>query len=127
VIAAYVLISTYLMAACGEVDIADDSVSGIAVDIATRLAALARAGEVLASRTVKDLVAGSGISFTDAALTSCLTSPISGQSSPSEMGTSPELRTTGRTAMPAATAAERVGPPRTRRRDEAEAAPIAPA
>jgi class 3 adenylate cyclase len=50
---------------CGEVDILDDSVSGIAVDIATRLAALARAGEVLASRTVKDLVAGSGISFTD--------------------------------------------------------------
>ena len=50
---------------CGEIDILDDSVSGIAVDIATRLAALARAGEVLASRTVKDLVAGSGISFTD--------------------------------------------------------------
>jgi class 3 adenylate cyclase len=50
---------------CGEVDLTGDRVSGIAVDIATRLAALARAGEVLASRTVKDLVAGSGISFTD--------------------------------------------------------------
>ena len=49
---------------CGEVNITGDSVSGIAVDIATRLAMLARAGEVLASRTVKDLVAGSGISFT---------------------------------------------------------------
>jgi len=33
--------------------------------IASRLAALARTGEVLTSRTVKDLVAGSGISFTD--------------------------------------------------------------
>ena len=34
-------------------------------NIASRLAALARTGEVLTSRTVKDLVAGSGISFTD--------------------------------------------------------------
>jgi DNA-binding SARP family transcriptional activator/pimeloyl-ACP methyl ester carboxylesterase len=50
---------------CGEVDLADDGVSGIAADIAARLAALARPGEVLASRTVKDLVVGSGISFTD--------------------------------------------------------------
>ena len=50
---------------CGEVDVLGDTVSGIAADIATRLAALARPGEVLASRTVKDLVAGSGISFTD--------------------------------------------------------------
>jgi DNA-binding SARP family transcriptional activator/pimeloyl-ACP methyl ester carboxylesterase len=50
---------------CGEVDVVGDTVSGIAADIATRLAALARPGEVLASRTVKDLVAGSGISFTD--------------------------------------------------------------
>jgi hypothetical protein len=50
---------------CGEVDALDDSVGGITVDIATRLAALARPGEVLTSRTVKDLVAGSGIQFTD--------------------------------------------------------------
>ena len=50
---------------CGEVDVVGDTVSGIAADIAARLAALARAGEVLASRTVKDLVAGSGIAFTD--------------------------------------------------------------
>jgi DNA-binding SARP family transcriptional activator/pimeloyl-ACP methyl ester carboxylesterase len=50
---------------CGEVDVVGDTVSGLAADIATRLAALARPGEVLASRTVKDLVAGSGISFTD--------------------------------------------------------------
>jgi pimeloyl-ACP methyl ester carboxylesterase len=50
---------------CGEVEAADDGVRGIAADITTRLAALARPGEVLASRTVKDLVVGSGISFTD--------------------------------------------------------------
>jgi DNA-binding SARP family transcriptional activator/pimeloyl-ACP methyl ester carboxylesterase len=50
---------------CGEVDIQDDAASGIAADIATELAALARPGEVLASRTVKDLVAGSGIAFAD--------------------------------------------------------------
>jgi DNA-binding SARP family transcriptional activator/pimeloyl-ACP methyl ester carboxylesterase/class 3 adenylate cyclase len=50
---------------CGEVDITGDSVGGITVDIATRLASLARPGEMLTSRTVKDLVAGSGIAFTD--------------------------------------------------------------
>jgi class 3 adenylate cyclase len=50
---------------CGEVDIQDDAASGTAADIATELSALARPGEVLASRTVKDLVAGSGIAFAD--------------------------------------------------------------
>jgi len=50
---------------CGEAEILEDGVSGIAVDITTQLAEMARSGEVLASRTVKDLVAGSGISFTD--------------------------------------------------------------
>ncbi len=52
---------------CGEVDVLADGagVGGVAVDIATRLAALARPGEVLASRTVRDLVAGSGLSFAD--------------------------------------------------------------
>jgi pimeloyl-ACP methyl ester carboxylesterase/class 3 adenylate cyclase len=49
----------------GEVEFLDDGVRGITVDIAARLAALARPGETLASRTVKDLLAGSGISFID--------------------------------------------------------------
>ena len=49
---------------CGEVDVTGDGVSGIAADIAAQLAALACPGEVLTSRTVKDLVAGSGIAFT---------------------------------------------------------------
>ena len=39
--------------------------AGIAVHTGARIAALAGAGEVLASRTVKDLVAGSGIEFAD--------------------------------------------------------------
>ena len=49
----------------GEVNLVGDDVSGISVDVATRLAALARPGEVLVSRTVKDLVVGSGICFAD--------------------------------------------------------------
>jgi class 3 adenylate cyclase len=38
-------------------------VQGIAVHIASRVAALAEPGEVLVSRTVRDLVAGSGLHF----------------------------------------------------------------
>jgi class 3 adenylate cyclase len=38
---------------------------GIAVHLGARVAAQATAGEVLVSSTVKDLVAGSGIRFTD--------------------------------------------------------------
>jgi class 3 adenylate cyclase len=36
---------------------------GIAVHIGARIAGLAKAGEVLVSNTVKDLVAGSGLAF----------------------------------------------------------------
>jgi class 3 adenylate cyclase len=43
----------------------DADVGGIAVHIAARIAALATAGDVLVSSTVKDLVAGSGIAFED--------------------------------------------------------------
>jgi len=49
----------------GEVELIDDDVGGIAVHIAARVGALAAAGEVLVSSTVKDLVAGSGITFED--------------------------------------------------------------
>ena len=50
----------------GEVEVLDgDDLGGIAVHIAARIGALAGAGEVLASSTVKDLVAGSGIAFED--------------------------------------------------------------
>ena len=47
----------------GEVELRGDDVGGIAVHIGARVAALAGAHEVLVSRTVKDLVAGSGIEF----------------------------------------------------------------
>jgi class 3 adenylate cyclase len=50
---------------CGEVEVMDEDVGGIAVHIAARVGALAGAGEVLVSSTVKDLVAGSEISFAD--------------------------------------------------------------
>ncbi len=47
----------------GECELIDDNVGGIAVHTTSRIAALARPGEVLVSHTVKDLVAGSGIRF----------------------------------------------------------------
>ena len=47
----------------GEVERANASARGIAVQIGAGIAATARAGEVLVSSTVKDIVAGSGIAF----------------------------------------------------------------
>jgi pimeloyl-ACP methyl ester carboxylesterase len=49
----------------GEVELMEEDVGGIAVHLAARVGALAAAGEVLVSSTVKDLVAGSGIRFVD--------------------------------------------------------------
>ena len=49
----------------GEIEILPDDVAGVAVHIGSRVAALAAAGEVLVSSTVKDLVTGSGITFED--------------------------------------------------------------
>jgi class 3 adenylate cyclase len=49
----------------GECELLGDKVAGIAVHTGARVAALARAGEVLVSQTVKDLVAGSGLHFAD--------------------------------------------------------------
>lgn len=45
----------------GEVDLAGDDIAGVSVRIAEDIAALARPGEILVSRTVRDLVTGSGI------------------------------------------------------------------
>jgi class 3 adenylate cyclase len=48
----------------GEIELqGDDDVAGMAVHIGARVSALAGAGEVFVSSTVKDLVAGSGIDF----------------------------------------------------------------
>ena len=49
----------------GEVEQRGDDVGGIGVNIAARIQALAGNKEVLASRTVKDLSAGSGLKFED--------------------------------------------------------------
>jgi class 3 adenylate cyclase len=49
----------------GECEVMGDDIGGIAVHIASRVSSMAGAGEVLVSRTVRDLVAGSGIEFDD--------------------------------------------------------------
>lgn len=49
----------------GEVTMADEDVSGMAVHIGARVAASAGAGETLVSGTVKDLVIGADLAFTD--------------------------------------------------------------
>ena len=49
----------------GECETMPDDIGGIAVHIASRVVTEAQPGEVLVSRTVKDLVAGSGIEFSD--------------------------------------------------------------
>jgi class 3 adenylate cyclase len=49
----------------GEVEHHGGELEGIGVQVTARVAGEAFAGEVLASRTVKDLVAGSGIGFSD--------------------------------------------------------------
>jgi class 3 adenylate cyclase len=47
----------------GECELHDGKVAGIAVAIGARVASAAGGSEVLVSQTVKDLVAGSGLSF----------------------------------------------------------------
>jgi class 3 adenylate cyclase/pimeloyl-ACP methyl ester carboxylesterase len=49
----------------GEIEIKGGDVGGIAVNVAARIAALAQGGQVLVSMTVRDLVAGSELSFRD--------------------------------------------------------------
>ena len=50
---------------CGECERVDGKLGGIAVVVGARVASLAGPGEVLVSRTVKDLTAGSGLTFED--------------------------------------------------------------
>ena len=49
----------------GEVDLIGEDIAGVSVQIADRVAALARPAEILVSRMVKDLVTGSDITFAD--------------------------------------------------------------
>ena len=48
----------------GEIELRGDDVSGVAVHLGARVAAFAGPSEVLVTRTVTDLVAGSGLHFT---------------------------------------------------------------
>ena len=49
----------------GEIELRGDDIGGLAVHIAARVMSVASAGEVVTSRTVKDLAVGAGIDFTD--------------------------------------------------------------
>ena len=49
----------------GEVERSSDDVAGLAVALTARITSLAGAGEILVSRTVKELVIGSELTFTD--------------------------------------------------------------
>jgi pimeloyl-ACP methyl ester carboxylesterase len=49
----------------GEVELIGDDVGGMAVNIGARIGAIAGAGEVLVSSTVRELVVGSGLEFVD--------------------------------------------------------------
>ena len=49
----------------GEIELTKQGIAGAAVHIGSRVASLANAGEVLVTRTVKDLVVGSGIDFSN--------------------------------------------------------------
>ena len=50
----------------GEIELDGDRIRGLAVHIGARVAAMAGAGEVMTTSTVKDLTAGSGLTFEDA-------------------------------------------------------------
>jgi class 3 adenylate cyclase len=49
----------------GEIELRGDDVGGIAVHVGARVMSLAQPSEVLVTRTVRDLTAGSGLNFTD--------------------------------------------------------------
>ena len=50
----------------GEIETVGDDVTGVTVNVAARVAAIAGASEILVSSTVKDLTPGSGLDFEDA-------------------------------------------------------------
>ena len=66
----------------GECEAIDDKVGGLAVNIGSRICALAGPSEILTSQTIRDLVAGSGLRLTTGGLTSLRESRGSGGSAP---------------------------------------------
>ena len=67
----------------GECERIGAKVGGLAVVIGARVGAASRAGEILVSRTVQDLVVGSDVRFRPGVRTSSRESPASGSSTPS--------------------------------------------
>src|SRR5205807_1838328 len=49
----------------GEIELQGDDIAGLAVHVSSRIMGVAEADEVLVSRTVRDLTAGSGLRFKD--------------------------------------------------------------
>jgi class 3 adenylate cyclase len=49
----------------GEVEVRGEQIGGLAVHIGARVAATGGSGDIVVSSTVKDLVAGSGLTFAD--------------------------------------------------------------
>jgi class 3 adenylate cyclase/tetratricopeptide (TPR) repeat protein len=93
----------------GEVQTVAESLGGIAVHIGARIAALAAPGEILASGTVRDLVAGSGLEFRDRG-----SHPLRGV--PGEWRVFAVVDTSEAATRPAAAAAAAEPPGRGRRR-----------
>ena len=54
----------------GECDVVGNTFSGFAVELAKKIADESEAGTILVSRTVKDLVAGSGLQFEEVGMRS---------------------------------------------------------
>jgi class 3 adenylate cyclase len=52
----------------GEIEVEGDEITGVAVDVAAVVQESAAPNQVLVSRTVVDLVAGSGLRFSDRGL-----------------------------------------------------------
>jgi class 3 adenylate cyclase len=63
----------------GECELLGDDIGGVAVHIAARVLGQAGAGEIVCSRTVKDLVAGAGFAFADRGTRSLKGAPDSWQ------------------------------------------------
>jgi hypothetical protein len=73
----------------GECELIDGKIAGIAVHTGARVAAKANPGEVLVSRTVKDLVAGSGLAFETAERMNSRASRANGDSTQSSTDAAP--------------------------------------
>jgi uncharacterized protein (TIGR00369 family) len=58
-------LEVYIGIHTGECEVSDGDLAGLAVHVASRLESAAAPGEILVSATVRDLVAGSGISLAD--------------------------------------------------------------